>query len=89
MIKPTLSPLTRLAHERKDAPIVGQSVARRLSLLDRYLTIWIFAAMALGVGIGYFTPASQAFISCRKREHRRRPVSADAHRHLGPYFVFE
>ena len=39
------------------------TVTRKLSCMDRYLTVWIFAAMALGVGLGYFIPGTEVFIN--------------------------
>ncbi len=39
------------------------AITRKLSFLDRYLTVWIFAAMALGVGLGYFVPGIEGFIN--------------------------
>ncbi|MFD2962919.1 MULTISPECIES: ACR3 family arsenite efflux transporter [Olivibacter] len=42
------------------APIAGR---KQLSFLDRYLTLWIFLAMAIGVGMGYFIPSTAAFIN--------------------------
>jgi arsenite transporter len=37
-------------------------ITKKLSFLDRYLTVWIFAAMAVGVGAGYFLPGTGNFI---------------------------
>lgn len=36
---------------------------KKLGFLDRFLTLWIFIAMAIGVSIGYFIPSSSGFIN--------------------------
>lgn len=36
---------------------------KRLGFLDRFLTLWIFLAMSIGVGIGYFIPNSANLIN--------------------------
>lgn len=36
---------------------------KKLGFIDRYLTLWIFLAMAIGISIGYFMPSSATFIN--------------------------
>lgn len=38
-------------------------VSSKMSFLDRFLTLWIFLAMAVGVGLGYFIPGVEGFIN--------------------------
>ena len=39
------------------------AVSSKLSFLDRFLTLWIFLAMFIGVGIGFFIPSIKNFIN--------------------------
>ena len=42
---------------------MSSGVAKKLSFLDRYLTLWIFLAMAVGVFGGYLVPGTKNFIN--------------------------
>ena len=55
---------------------MADGVVKRLSFLDRYLTLWIFLAMFIGVGQGYFFPASTNWISAFQVGTTSIPIAA-------------
>ncbi len=50
-------------------------LTKKLSLLDQYLTLWIFLAMIIGVGIGYFYPSSSDIINSFSKGSTNIPIA--------------
>jgi ACR3 family arsenite transporter len=48
---------------------------KKLSFLDNYLTLWIFIAMGVGVGIGYFIPTFPKFVDSMSSGTTNIPIA--------------
>lgn len=55
---------------------MAEQTVKRLSFIDRYLTVWIFAAMAFGVGLGYFIPGVEGLINSFQAGTTNIPIAA-------------
>lgn len=51
------------------------SQPKKLSFLDNYLTLWIFLAMIIGVGLGYFIPSTSEFINSFSKGSTNIPIA--------------
>ena len=57
------------------ATLALNAPAARLSFLDRYLTVWIFAAMAVGIALGSLVPAVPAALDAMSVGSTSLPIA--------------
>ena len=60
---------------RPDRKLLIRNMEKKLSLLDRNLTLWIFLAMLMGVAIGYFVPGAADTINSWQRGTTNIPLA--------------
>ncbi|MBI2342581.1 MAG: ACR3 family arsenite efflux transporter [Deltaproteobacteria bacterium] len=53
-----------------------ENIVKKLSFLDRYLTLWIFLAMGTGVGGGYLYPQIKDFVNLFQAGTTNIPIAA-------------
>ncbi len=54
---------------------MDEGISKRLSFLDRFLTLWIFLAMLSGVSLGYFYPKILDFINLFQVDTTNIPIA--------------
>ena len=66
-----------------DAPSVrNASIIKKLSFLDRFLALWIFLAMVLGILLGCFVPSTQEVLQAATLIGVSAPIGNNPHHHL-------
>lgn len=55
--------------------MTADNTGKKLSFIDRYLTLWIITGMALGVGLGYFIQGTEAFINSFQVDTTNIPIA--------------
>jgi ACR3 family arsenite transporter len=63
-----------MAHKMEDKQM--EPGARKLSIVDRFLTLWIFIAMFAGVGTGYLFPGARGFLNFFSIGTTNLPIAA-------------
>jgi ACR3 family arsenite efflux pump ArsB len=60
---PEDEPVSELPAPATMSQEVERSIIKRLSFLDRFLALWIFLAMVLGILLGCFVPSTQKVLN--------------------------